>query len=125
MAMAAMERLGGLLVVLLACHASPAGPAAAAATAAASAEHQGCACPRGDEDLAPWLACLGLDAAERARLAAEAWTADDVRLMSVDEAEAALRVRRALAWRITRYYRPPPGRRSAPPPCARRRGGRA
>jgi len=92
-------------LVLLACHASRAGTFAAATVKDRGAGPAGrgrCTCPRGDEEWMAWLACIGLDEEERARILAEEWTPRDLRLMSLDEAEAALRIRRALAWRITR-----------------------
>jgi hypothetical protein len=95
----------GVVLVLLACQASRAGTIAAATAEDRGAGPAGrgrCTCPLGDEELTAWLACIGLKEEERARILAEEWTASDLRLMSLDEAEAALGIRRALAWRITR-----------------------
>jgi hypothetical protein len=95
----------GVVLVLLAWHASRAGTVAAATAEDRGAGPAGsgrCTCPLGDEELTAWLACIGLEEEERARILDQEWTARDLRLMSLDEAEAALGIRRALAWRITR-----------------------
>jgi hypothetical protein len=72
------------------------------ATTSVLAAAKGCACPRKGDDLDAWLQCIGLDEEERERLMSEGWQAEDLVEMPLDDAESALRMSRAKAWRIAR-----------------------
>jgi hypothetical protein len=72
------------------------------ATTFVLAAAKGCACPRKGDDLDAWLQCIGFDEEERERLMSEGWQAEDLVEMPLDDAESALRISRAKAWRIAR-----------------------
>ena len=80
---------------------------------------EGCLCPQGQDEMHGWLTCIGLDAEERARLLDEGWMVQDFREMTLEDAAAALHLKRAKAWRIARcgkgsegHHRQDPGGRT-------------
>ena len=74
--------MAGLLSVLLlaaSLAAMSAGDGAEGDNGGAAGGVQGCPCPRGGDQLPGWLKCIGLDAAERARISDEGWAVEDLR----------------------------------------------